>query len=143
MRLACVLRYVQLSASCPTSPSALLPRISPMPHPSGRHRIQVSISPGAPVRHVAFDLRFGCESKQLTGSSQVTDYLIKRGYNRTELVFRDESKNIGPDGRPIIDESVAMGPKKFVRAFTLLRDWVENNLDIYKVCGLTRVVLGF
>ncbi|KAL1888858.1 Transcription initiation factor TFIID subunit 5 [Ceratocystis pirilliformis] len=62
----------------------------------------------------------------------VTDYLLKRGYTRTELVFRDESKHIGPDGRPIHDDSAIMGPKKYHRAFALLRDWVETNLEIYK-----------
>ncbi|KKA28200.1 hypothetical protein TD95_003314 [Thielaviopsis punctulata] len=63
---------------------------------------------------------------------QVTDYLLKRGYTRTELVFRDESKHIGLDGRPIHDDSEVMGPKKYIKAFTLLRDWVETNLEIYK-----------
>ncbi|KKF93056.1 Transcription initiation factor TFIID subunit 5 [Ceratocystis platani] len=62
----------------------------------------------------------------------VTDYLLKRGYTRTELVFRDESKHIGPDGRPIHDDSAIMGPRKYHKAFALLRDWVETNLEIYK-----------
>jgi transcription initiation factor TFIID subunit 5 len=65
--------------------------------------------------------------------AQVTDYLLKRGFNRTEEVFRQESKHLGPDGKPIY-QLANLGPKKYQRAFGLLREWVENNLDIYKVC---------
>ncbi|RTE74270.1 hypothetical protein BHE90_011305 [Fusarium euwallaceae] len=61
----------------------------------------------------------------------VTDYLLKRGFNRTEEVFRQESKHLGPDGKPIY-QLANLGPKKYQRAFNLLREWVENNLDIYK-----------
>ncbi|EWG47333.1 transcription initiation factor TFIID subunit 5 [Fusarium verticillioides 7600] len=61
----------------------------------------------------------------------VTDYLLKRGFNRTEEVFRQESKHLGPDGKPIY-QLANLGPKKYQRAFGLLREWVENNLDIYK-----------
>jgi transcription initiation factor TFIID subunit 5 len=62
----------------------------------------------------------------------VTDYLLKRGFNRTEEVFRQESKHLGPDGKPIY-QLANLGPKKYQKAFGLLREWVENNLDIYKV----------
>ncbi|TDZ21614.1 Transcription initiation factor TFIID subunit 5 [Colletotrichum orbiculare MAFF 240422] len=62
----------------------------------------------------------------------VTDYLLKRGYTRTETVFRQESTHLGADGRPIHDKVDELGPKKFLKAFNLLREWVENNLDIYK-----------
>lgn len=64
--------------------------------------------------------------------AQVTDYLLKRGFNRTEEIFRQESKHLGPDGKPIY-QLANLGPKKYARAFNLLREWVENNLDIYKV----------
>lgn len=63
---------------------------------------------------------------------QVTDYLLKRGFNRTEEIFRQESKHLGPDGKPL-QQLANIGPKKYAKAFNLLRDWVENNLDIYKV----------
>lgn len=26
-----------------------------------------------------------------------------------------------------------MGPKKYQKAFKLVKDWVDNNLDLYKV----------
>ncbi|KAM0517745.1 hypothetical protein ACHAPE_004719 [Trichoderma viride] len=61
----------------------------------------------------------------------VTDYLLKRGFNRTEEVFRQESKHLGNDGKPV-QQLANLGPKKYSRAFRLLRDWVENNLELYK-----------
>ncbi|KAH6603263.1 hypothetical protein Trco_008038 [Trichoderma cornu-damae] len=61
----------------------------------------------------------------------VTDYLLKRGFNRTEEVFRQESKHLGNDGKPV-QQLANLGPKKYSRAFRLLREWVENNLEIYK-----------
>ncbi|RCI12451.1 hypothetical protein L249_1148 [Ophiocordyceps polyrhachis-furcata BCC 54312] len=61
----------------------------------------------------------------------VTDYLLKRGFNRTEEVFRQESKHLGVDGKPI-QQLANMGPKKYHKAFKLLKDWVDNNLDLYK-----------
>lgn len=64
--------------------------------------------------------------------TQVTDYLLKRGFNRTEEIFRQESKHLGPDGKPI-QQLANLGPKKYQTAFTLLRDWVDNNLELYKV----------
>lgn len=63
---------------------------------------------------------------------QVTDYLLKRGFNRTEEVFRQESKHLGSDGKPI-QQLANMGPRKYQKAFKLVKDWVENNLDLYKV----------
>ncbi|KND91956.1 Transcription initiation factor TFIID subunit 5 [Tolypocladium ophioglossoides CBS 100239] len=66
-----------------------------------------------------------------THSPLVTDYLLKRGFNRTEEVFRAESKYLGPDGKPI-QQLANMGPKKYQKAFKLLKDWVDNNLDLYK-----------
>lgn len=63
---------------------------------------------------------------------EVTDYLLKRGFNRTEEVFRQESKHLGPDGKPI-QQLATMGPKKYQKAFKLLKEWVDNNLDLYKV----------
>lgn len=64
---------------------------------------------------------------------QVTDYLLKRGFNRTEEIFRQESKHLGTDGKPL-QQLANMGPKKYGKAFRLLKDWVDNNLDIYKAC---------
>jgi len=64
---------------------------------------------------------------------QVTDYLKKKGFTKTEATFRVETSNLGPDGRPA-QSTEDNGPKKYLRAFSLLRDWVDNNLEIYKAC---------
>jgi len=66
----------------------------------------------------------------------VTDYLKKKGFTKTEAVFRQETSNLGPDGRPA-PRSDDNGPKKYLRAFILLRDWIDKNLDIYKVCFIS------
>ena len=63
---------------------------------------------------------------------QVTDYLKKKGFTKTEAIFRQETAYLGPDGRPA-QRSEDPGPKKYLKAFLLLRNWIENNLDIYKV----------
>lgn len=81
-----------------------------------------------------------CANTEL--NAQVTDYLLKRGFNRTEEVFRQESKHLGPDGKPIY-QLANLGPKKYQRAFGLLREWVENNLDIYKVCRGDHLTVSF
>lgn len=64
---------------------------------------------------------------------QVTDYLLKRGFTQTEKIFRKEASDLGPDGRPKHGRVDQIGAKKYGRAFVLLKDWVENNLDFYKV----------
>ena len=64
--------------------------------------------------------------------AQVTDYLKKKGFTKTEAVFRQETAHLGPDGRPA-PRNEENGPRKYLKAFILLRDWIENNLDIYKV----------
>jgi hypothetical protein len=64
---------------------------------------------------------------------QVTDYLLKRGFTKTEAIFRQESSRIGNDGRPFHQRVDEMGPKQYLKAFNLLKTWIENNLDLYKV----------
>ncbi|KAL2175135.1 TAF5-like protein [Thermothelomyces heterothallicus CBS 202.75] len=61
----------------------------------------------------------------------VTDYLKKKGFTKTEAVFRQETAYLGPDGRPA-QRSEDPGPKRYLKAFVLLRNWIENNLEIYK-----------
>lgn len=66
---------------------------------------------------------------------QVTDYLKKKGFTKTEAIFRQETAYLGPDGRPA-QRNEDPGPKKYLKSFVLLKNWIENNLDIYKVCQL-------
>ncbi|KAJ2892169.1 WD domain-containing protein [Zalerion maritima] len=69
---------------------------------------------------------------QITNCPQVTDYLVKRGYLRTESIFRKETQNIGSDGRPIYSKADDYGPAKYMKAFDKFKNWVDNCLDIYK-----------
>lgn len=71
----------------------------------------------------------------------MTDYLLKRGFNRTEEVFRQESKHLGADGKPL-QQLANLGPKKYTKAFNLLKDWIENNLEIYKVSPPSSISLA-
>lgn len=54
---------------------------------------------------------------------------------RTEEIFRKESANLGPDGRPQHKSTDEMGAKKYTKAFHLLKIFVDNNLDYFKVIG--------
>ncbi len=65
---------------------------------------------------------------------QVIEYLVKKGYNRTEQMLRMESSNLDKDGRPIQERVEDLGNVKYSRGFKLLSDWIDQNLDIYKVC---------
>ena len=65
---------------------------------------------------------------------QVIEYLVKKGYNRTEQMLRMESSNVDKDGRPVpAVEDAEDGPEKYARGFALLLTWIESSLDIYKV----------
>jgi transcription initiation factor TFIID subunit 5 len=66
-------------------------------------------------------------------SPQVIEYLVKKGYNRTEQTLRQESSNLDKDGKPVYDRVEDMGTAKYIKAFQLINGWVESNLDIYKV----------
>lgn len=72
---------------------------------------------------------------------QVTDYLLKRGFHRTEEIFRKESSNLGPDGRPQHKSTDLVGPKKYAKAFGMLKKFVESSLDYYKVSNSVNTVL--
>lgn len=64
---------------------------------------------------------------------QVTDYLLKKGFTKTEATFRKESAVVNADGRPIRKRVDDMGPERYGKAFNLLKAWIENGLDLYKV----------
>lgn len=63
---------------------------------------------------------------------QVIEYLMKKGYLRTEQVLRQESAQVDKDGRPVFDRD-EYGNEKYIRGFELLSSWIDSNLDIYKV----------
>ncbi len=64
-------------------------------------------------------------------SWQVIEYLMKKGYARTEQVLRQESAQVDKDGRPMIERN-EYGNEKYIKAFELLSGWIDSNLDIYK-----------
>jgi hypothetical protein len=64
---------------------------------------------------------------------QVIEYLVKKGYNRTEQMLRLESANLDKEGKPIQDRAEDFGTAKYTRGFELLSHWINQNLDIYKV----------
>ncbi|KAF4619018.1 hypothetical protein G7Y89_g14829 [Cudoniella acicularis] len=63
---------------------------------------------------------------------QVIEYLVKKGYNRTEQMLRQESSHLDKEGKPINDRVEDLGTTKYSKAFQLLSNWVDSNLDIYK-----------
>lgn len=69
----------------------------------------------------------------LTTTPQVLEYLLKKGYHRTERALRQESAEMDSQGRPIFNKNEDYGQEKYVKAFTLLSGWIDQNLDIYKV----------
>jgi transcription initiation factor TFIID subunit 5 len=70
---------------------------------------------------------------------QVIEYLMKKGYTRTEQVLRQESTHVDKDGRPMIDRVEDYGNEKYLKAFELLSSWIEQNLDVYKVSSLIEI----
>ena len=64
---------------------------------------------------------------------QVIEYLLKKGYNRTEQMLRLESSNLDQNGKPVQERAEDLGTAKYSRGFRLLSAWVDQNLDIYKV----------
>ncbi|CZR67304.1 probable transcription initiation factor TFIID subunit 5 [Phialocephala subalpina] len=62
----------------------------------------------------------------------VLEYLVKKGYNRTEATLRAESAHVDSDGRPIPTAPDAQGYPKYAKAYTLIRDWAEGVLEVYK-----------
>lgn len=62
----------------------------------------------------------------------VIEYLLKKGYNRTEQMLRLESSNLDREGKPIQDRVEDLGTAKYSRGFRLVNAWIDGNLDIYK-----------
>jgi transcription initiation factor TFIID subunit 5 len=75
----------------------------------------------------------------VTNNSQVTDYLLKKGYTRTEAAFRREIANVNANEKGVQTEGGDQesknqrDPEKYLVAIAKLENWVDNNLDLYKV----------
>ncbi|KAI9668702.1 MAG: Transcription initiation factor TFIID subunit 5 [Trizodia sp. TS-e1964] len=72
-------------------------------------------------------------------NQKVIEYLSKKGYSRTESMLRKESSHVDRDGRPIIFRAEDAGGDKYMRAFTMIRNYIDQSLDIYKL-ELTRIL---
>ncbi|KAL8873126.1 MAG: hypothetical protein Q9174_001356 [Haloplaca sp. 1 TL-2023] len=66
------------------------------------------------------------------GPVAVLEYLSKKGYNKTEAMLRMESANVDVDGKPIHARLEDSGGAKYGKAFELFKNWIEENLEIYK-----------
>ncbi|KAF2144556.1 uncharacterized protein K452DRAFT_284884 [Aplosporella prunicola CBS 121167] len=86
----------------------------------------------APVQPVA-GAPPGTPQSQQNLNHIVLEYLNKKGYNRTEAMLRKESANQDAEGRPIINRAEDRGGGQYEKAFDLLRAWIEDNLELYKV----------
>lgn len=64
---------------------------------------------------------------------KVIEYLVKKGYNRTEQMLRLESSRLDREGRPIQERVEDTGTEKYATAYKLLDNWIKQNLSIYKV----------
>ncbi|KAI1497615.1 WD repeat domain-containing protein [Biscogniauxia marginata] len=70
-------------------------------------------------------------------SPTVTDYLLKKGYKRTEEIFRQEVKDIDENGRPKSHSDPSVGDRifaagKYLSSFKHFERWVDNGIDLYK-----------
>lgn len=83
---------------------------------------------------------------------QVIEYLSKKGYSKTESMLRQESANQDVEGKTINTKAEETGGAKYGKAFgecvmccamlssillksirALMRSWIEESLDIYRV----------
>ncbi|KAI9893625.1 MAG: Transcription initiation factor TFIID subunit 5 [Vezdaea aestivalis] len=62
----------------------------------------------------------------------VMEYLVKKGYRKTEKALRQESAVTDEEGRPVITRAEDLGAARFRKGFELLSKWIEEGLDIYK-----------
>ena len=71
---------------------------------------------------------------------QVLEYLVKKGYAKTEQMLRQESTHLDRDGKPLQDRAEDLGTAKYPKAFRLLAAFIDGNLDIYKVSVLSETL---
>ncbi|KAI1390518.1 transcription initiation factor TFIID subunit 5 [Hypoxylon trugodes] len=72
-----------------------------------------------------------------TDGQLVTDYLLKKGYRRTEEIFRQEVKDLDETGKPRENGDTSAPNKflpagKYLTAFKHYELWVERGIDVYK-----------
>ncbi|KAK6537866.1 Transcription initiation factor TFIID subunit 5 [Orbilia ellipsospora] len=60
----------------------------------------------------------------------VIEYLSKKGYVKTEATLRAEMASVDSEGRPIRPKEDKYA--QYDKAYSRLRSWIENSLDLYK-----------
>ncbi|KAI0847211.1 transcription initiation factor TFIID subunit 5 [Daldinia vernicosa] len=114
----------------PSAGGASSNNFTPQPQPS-------TTTPGAGSNPATTSASTATGSSNQNLNQIVTDYLIKKGYNRTEEIFRQEVKDINENGKPR-DNVDAVAPNKFLPAgkylgaFKHFARWVDNGVDLYK-----------
>ncbi|KAB8532583.1 hypothetical protein FH972_025528 [Carpinus fangiana] len=72
-------------------------------------------------------------SSQANLNQIVIEYLIKKGYNKTEAALRQESQNVDANGIVIKKRAEDSGGGKWAMGYSVFEQWIEDNLEIYKV----------
>ncbi|KAL7271590.1 Transcription initiation factor TFIID subunit 5 [Rhizina undulata] len=62
----------------------------------------------------------------------VIEYLSKKGYSRTEAMLRVESAHTDNEGRPILSKLEDHPDTMYEKAYSHLKRWIDNSLDLYK-----------
>ncbi|KAI0016022.1 WD domain-containing protein [Xylariomycetidae sp. FL0641] len=95
---------------------------------------QQATTPGATANSTSSSSQAAPNNQNL--NQIVTDYLLKKGYKRTEEIFRQEVKDVDEAGRPrnsadsISDKFFPAG--KYLTSFQNFARWVDNGIDLYK-----------
>ncbi|KAI0884052.1 WD40 repeat-like protein [Annulohypoxylon maeteangense] len=95
-----------------------------------------STSSAAPTTSAAASSS-GTASNNQNLNQIVTDYLLKKGYRRTEEIFRQEVKDIDENGKPKENGDGTTSAKsfpagKYLAAFKHFDVWVQGGLEVYK-----------
>ncbi|CZT51364.1 probable transcription initiation factor TFIID subunit 5 [Rhynchosporium secalis] len=106
-----------------------------MSHPSGSGNGPPSAGMGMQHQHAGQGQGQASGSNSMSSQNLnqiVIEYLVKKGYNRTEQMLRQESSNLDKDGRPIQPRVEDLGSVKYAKGFKMISEWIEQNLDVYK-----------
>lgn len=122
-----------------------LPSLPEKSSGTGRAATEKSSAKGRPATQLASpagpssqNLQQTLPPQNKTNKEKVIEYLVKKGYNKTEQTLRQESANVDKDGRPIHNRVEELGNIKYTKGFKLLSDWIDQNLDLYKAsCDLS------
>ncbi|KAI0378475.1 WD40 repeat-like protein [Hypomontagnella monticulosa] len=117
-----------MSNTAPPSAGASGNSFTPQPQPSATPTAVASTSAGSSTTTATSNQNL---------NQIVTDYLLKKGYKRTEEIFRQEVKDLDETGKPR-DHNESVNLNKFfpagryLKAFKHFASWIDNGVDLYK-----------